>query len=104
MLKLYSYFVDCGREGELQGLFVADDENVQNLVGKELYFGSVLGKYSEISGTFELDDVTVESEDQEKIGWLIETFEGHTISGYNPFEYVGEEEEIEDEDEQEESI
>ena len=44
--------VDFGRMGELQGLFVAEELDVQDLIGKEVYFDEVLGKHSEINSDF----------------------------------------------------
>jgi hypothetical protein len=47
--KLYRFYEDCGRMGNLQGLFVADDEqDVAPAIGKSAYFRDVLGKHSEI--------------------------------------------------------
>ncbi len=93
MLKLYSFFWDCGRMGEVEGLFVADSEDVENAIGAAVYFGEILGKHSEIYGTLEEEDLTVVSDDQEKIQWLVDTIGYSTISGYNPLEYLPEEEE-----------
>lgn len=91
MLKLYSFYWDCGRMGELEGLFVADSDEITKTIDKEIYFGEVLGKHSEISGTLEEEDLVVLSEDQEKIEWLLSLLGGgRTISGYNPLDYYEE--------------
>jgi len=87
MLKLYKFFWDCGRMGEIDGLFVADDKTVAETIGKELYFGEVLGKHSEIYGTLKKKDLTIISEDQEKINWLVDTLQGYSISGRNPLDF-----------------
>ena len=89
MLKLYSFYWECGRQGDLDGLFIADSKDVEQLIGKQIYFGEVLGKHSEIYGTLEDKDLKVESEDQEKIIWL-QRLLSNTISGYNPFDYYHE--------------
>ena len=91
MLKLYSFYWECGRQGNLEGLFIADTKDVETLIGKEIYFGEVLGKHSEIYGTLEEKDLSVESEDQEKIIWL-QGLLSNSISGYNPFDYYNEDE------------
>ena len=49
MERLYRFYEDCGRIGDLRGLFVADDEkDVAPAIGKRAYFGEVLGKHSEV--------------------------------------------------------
>jgi len=102
MLKLYSFYADCGRMGSLSGLFVEDDSVVAKAIGKHAYFGEVLGKHSEIEGTLEESEITVVSEDQDKIQWLIEVTGGWwSISGINPMDYINLDDE-EDEEEQEE--
>ena len=87
--------------GELQGLFVADKESVAKIMNKKVYFGEVLGKHSEIFGIVEESDISILSEDQEFIEKLIEimpktgrTFtKSLTVSGYNPFSYLDDDEE-----------
>lgn len=86
MLKLYSFCWDCGRMGNLDGLFVAEESEVAKILGKDVYFGEVLGKHSEIYGTIDEEDITVVSDDQEKIEWLVGIL-GTNISGYNPLSY-----------------
>ncbi len=44
------------------GLFVATDEEVQNIMGKEVYFGEYEGKHSEVYGTIEEGDITLVSD------------------------------------------
>lgn len=86
MKKLYSFYWDCGRMGNLQGLFIAEESEVQKILGKEVYFGEVLGKHSEIYGTVDDNDIEIVSEDREKVEWL-ENLLGSTVSGYNPLDY-----------------
>lgn len=49
MKKLYKFRFDCGRMGELSGLFVADEEDINNVIGETVYFGEcsqkVLGAF-----------------------------------------------------------
>ena len=99
MKNLYSFYWDCGRMGSINALFVASPEQINSAIGRQVYFGEVLGKHSEIYGNLNKDDITLVSDDQEKIKWLIEVTGGwETISGLNPLEYM-EEEYSDDEDE-----
>jgi len=74
--------------GDLEGLFVADEESVAQAIGHKVYFGEVLGKHSEIYGTLERDSLSIVSDDQEKINWLVLTMGVRTISGLNPLHYI----------------
>lgn len=44
------------------GLFVATDEEVQSLIGKEIYIGEYEGKHSDVYGTVEEDEITLVSD------------------------------------------
>jgi hypothetical protein len=90
MKALYDFHWDCGRMGDVEGLFVADKETVQKYIGKDVYFGEILGKHSEVYGILGQEDLTIVSEDQDKIEWLVEIMKGSTISGRNPLDYVEE--------------
>lgn len=93
---LVEFYWDCGRSGELTGLFVTTKEKLENLYGQEAYFGEVLGKHSEISGTITEDDFTVRTDNQECIK-LFEELIGE--QGFNPFDYVEESNSEEEDDE-----
>lgn len=101
--KLWRFYWDCGRMGYLDGLFVATQAEVDEAVGKEIYFGEVLGKHSEIYGTLdrdELEEIDIGLEAIEKIVAIT----GATLSGYNPIEvYQEAKEEGKYDDEDEES-
>ncbi len=97
MLKLYSFHWDCGRSGDLDGLFVAEEDQVESAIGKRLYFGEVLGKHSEVEGILEASDLEEVSREQDKITWLVDLL-GTSISGFNPLEYLVEDEEDEEDD------
>ena len=81
--KLFSFYWDCGRSGFLDGLFVATQEEVDKVVGKEVYFGEVLGKHSEVYGTLQADDVKLIDIDEDAIEKIV-AVTGESISGYNP--------------------
>ena len=92
MKNLYSFYWDCGRMGDLQGLFVATPEQIESAIGRQAYFGEVLGKHSEIYGSIDRENITLVSNDHEKVKWLLEVTGGwDTISGFNPLEYLEEE-------------
>ena len=88
---------DCGRMGDVEGLFTADVAGLESAYGKEVYFGEILGKHSEVHGTLDREDITVVSDDQDFIAKFEAIVGAGTISGYNPLDYLGEDEE-EDED------
>jgi len=88
--RLYRFFWDYGRQGEVEGLFVADSDDVAGSLGREVYFGEILGKHSEVYGTLSAKDFEVLSEDDEFITKLADLL-GTTISGYNPLNYIDDE-------------
>ena len=100
MNNLYSFYVDCGRQGSLDGLFIATQEEVDKAIGKEMYFGEVLGKHSDVQGTLEAHEITLVSSDQDKVEWLLGLL-GTCVSGFNPLEYISQDDEDYYEDEEE---
>lgn len=77
---------DCGRNGCLNGVFVADTEDVETLIKHKIqvYFGEVLGKHSEVYGSVEEKEMEKMTDNQEFIGM----FEQLNLStGENPFIY-----------------
>jgi hypothetical protein len=78
--------------GMLEGLFVAEESDMDALMGKEIYFGEVLGKHSEIFGPLEERDITIKNDDEDFINKLVDVIGGESISGYNPFDYYEDEE------------
>lgn len=87
---LYKFYWDAGRGGEIESLFIADSEQAEAAFGLDVYFGEVLGKHSEVSGTFEPKDLTVITQEQGVIADLIRLFAGErkgkrgTLCGLNP--------------------
>ena len=86
MKKLFSFYWECGREGSVEGNFVADEADLNSAIGKKVVLGDVLGKYSWIEGNLELSDIFVVSVDQEKIQCFESLFPNGT--GYNPLDYI----------------
>lgn len=100
MKKLYEFNLDCGRMGSLEGVFIATEEELNKIQGKNIYFGEVLGKHSEVDIVFDRDELDVKSEDQDFISKLEDVFGSPTISGYNPLDYYDDwDDEEEDDDE-----
>lgn len=85
--KLYKFNFDCGRMGDLEGLFIADEEQAKQAIGQYAYFGEVLGKYSEIEGAIEEGDISIVDVSE---ATMIELFNimGENVSGYNPLDYI----------------
>lgn len=90
MRKLYSFFWDCGRMGDVEGLFIAEEADVDAAIGSQVSFGEILGKHSEISGTLSSVDLKVISDEQDRIDWLLGII-GPNVSGYNPLDYIQQE-------------
>lgn len=87
MKAVYKFYVDCGRMGDLSGVFSCDKEAIRALIGKKIYFGEVLGKHSEVIITLEdihLAEITTDES-------FIELFEKYELdNGFNPLDYYEE--------------
>jgi hypothetical protein len=90
MKVIARFYWDCGRMGDVDGLFVTTKEALEAAYGKEVYFGEILGKHSEIYGTLDEGDITILTEDQDFIAKFIEIMGTGDISGYNPLSYFQE--------------
>lgn len=97
---LVSFHWDVGRMGDVNGLFVTTTEELETLYGKNVYFGEILGKHSCIEGTVDRNDITIKTDDAEFIDRLVGIIGHETVSGYNPFNYIEDEEEDEDDTEE----
>ncbi len=87
MKAIYRLHFGCGRMGQLDGIFVEEEEKVNHLIesGEHIYFGEVLGKHSEIAGPIEPQDISLVTNDQR----AIEVFEHFNLAtGHNPFDYI----------------
>lgn len=81
---VYKFHVDMGRQGELEGIFVAEASEIEEIIGKDVYFGEVLGKHSDVGGEIEEDEITLITDDPV----VVEVFEKHKLrSGINPLGY-----------------
>lgn len=87
MKKLYKFYWDCERQGEVEGIFIADETELENAIGKSVYFGEILGKHSEVYGVLEKEDIEEMKVSKNTLEEL-EKILGNSISGYNPLNYV----------------
>jgi hypothetical protein len=94
MFKLYSFYVDYGRCGEISGLFIALEQSVKGSIGKFVYLGEVLGKHSDVSFRLKAemfkDYFSGQPDAEEKHQKAIDLFGIGGISGVNPFDYIEE--------------
>lgn len=100
-LVLVSFFHDCGRMGELDGMFVTTEAKLMKSIGKNAYFGEVLGKHSDVCIRLKDDDYEIKSDDQEFIAKLVDVMGATDLSGFNPLDYIDHDEDEEEEDEDE---
>ena len=101
MNYLWKFFWDCHRQGSVRGLFVATEEEVKSIIGKSVYFGEILGKHSEVYGVIEDGEITkvdLDSETVDKVSKIL----GTTWSGYNPLNYLSEDDDYSEDKEDEE--
>lgn len=109
MFKLYQFYIDFGRMGEIEGLFIADEDAVKRSIGKHVHFGEVLGKHSDVSIVLEEDmfteyfgSVPTESEVKDlglsvvqpqevRNQQAVDLFGVGSISGINPFNFLSDE-------------
>lgn len=88
--KLWRFHWDCGRQGDVESVFVATQGEIDAAVGSQVYFGEILGKHSEVYGELEPKDLTLLSEDPA----LIALFQQHVgATGHSPLDYLEEDEE-----------
>jgi hypothetical protein len=89
-MAVYSMFLDCGRMGDLTGTFLSSEEEIMEAGGKRVYFGEVLGKHSEIYvDDFDELEVDLVTDDPD----AVKIFRDYSLtSGYNPFDYISEDE------------
>ena len=81
MKGIYKFHWSCGRAGELDGIFVADSEQISSANGCSISFGEVLGKHSDIYGTLAAEDFQLISDNPEEV----EMFERLNLeTGHNP--------------------
>lgn len=67
--SLFRMDFKCGRQGNLESIFISTKEIVNYLIENKLqvYFGEVLGKHSEVFGDFEPNEITFITSDENVI-------------------------------------
>lgn len=100
---LVRYSVDFGRMGDLEGLFVTTHEEMTAALGKEVYWGEVLGKHSEVYHDLQIEELKVVTDDQDFIAKLVQ-YVGTTVSGFNPIVQIAQRELERSEEEDDEHI
>ncbi len=88
MRKIYSFGVDFGRNGEIDGMFIAESDNVENIIGKNVDFGEALGKHSDVQVVMEESYFTILSDELDFIEKFEKIIGTGSISGYNPLDYL----------------
>jgi hypothetical protein len=87
-LAVWRFYLDCGRMGDLEGIFTATVEEVEASYGKYVYLGEVLGKHSEVYFDMEPGMLSRVVATEDQVAWFA-TVVGS--NGINPLEYVREE-------------
>ncbi len=87
MEKLYKFNWDCGRMGEVEGIFIAIEKEIKEKIGEEIYFGEILGEHSDVSGILKEEDLEEIKVSENTLKEMKEVL-GTTISGYNPLEFI----------------
>lgn len=87
MKSLYKYYYECGRQGELVGVFVATEEEIERLKGVTVDFGEVLGKHSDVSDEDVLSHISIVTSDQDFLNHA-EELQISLDSGINPLDYL----------------
>jgi hypothetical protein len=105
---VYNFNFDCGRAGNLTGMFAVDERGKAALDAliasrREVYFGEVLGKHSEVRGPIDPTDVSLIEATPEEVAVVLRVLGGAidpagrpwtTLNGWNPLETLGEHTEL----------
>jgi hypothetical protein len=84
---VYSFHWPWGRHGTLSGCFVADNDQIEWAIGRDAFFGSPFGKYSEIYGVLRPEHIRLITDDPA----IVAIFREHGDIGYNPIDYTADE-------------
>jgi len=84
-MSVYYWRADFGQFGRLESLFVADQKEVEAVIGRDAVFGSeVLGKCSDITINLRAEQFELASENDA----IVDFIESMREFGYNPLFYV----------------
>ena len=87
-LKLWKFDICFGRAGDIAGLFIATEKEVEFLIGKNTDFGEALGKHSDVQHQFTKEDLKILDVSSFTIQELLKAVGTRYISGSNPFGYL----------------
>lgn len=82
---IYKFHLDCGRMGDLDGVFIAEESEVASRMGCVIDYGEALGKHSEIADVLTEQQLTCVSVDEGEVA-LLERL-GLSSFGTNPLCY-----------------
>jgi hypothetical protein len=87
-LKLWKFDICFGRAGNIAGLFIATEKEVDFLIGNNIDFGEALGKHSEVHHQFTKEDLETLNVSNSTVQELLKAVGTRYISGNSPFEYI----------------
>lgn len=98
-LAIYTYYADAGRNGSLDGMFIAPEGLPEKLVklGFEISWGDVLGKHSEVVDHLDEHSFEVKSTNQQFIQLMVAELQlnedrdfddVYYINGFCPFSRI----------------
>ena len=87
-LKLWKFDICFGRAGDIAGLFIATEKEVDFLIDRNIDFGEVLGKHSEVYHQFTKEDLKIIDVSSSTVQELLKAVGTRYINGSNPFEYL----------------
>lgn len=87
MMKLYEFNKYIYREGDIEGIFIAEPEDINELIGSFAYFGEALGKHSNVGCVIQEQDIKQLQVLDSTVDDLLKVI-GTDISGYNPLNYL----------------
>ena len=93
-IKLYRFKWKSHQPNPLEGLLIATPQQVEQQIGKFVYFGEILDSTQRFYGWLEAEDFEVLPVPLQAVIELRESL-GNRISGVYPFDYIVEEEEEE---------
>ena len=95
---LWRFCWNVGRGYSVESVFLATPQEVEDVIGKTVYFGEVCGKHSDVEVEMEEEDFNLLT----NVTGVVEAMDdvcqgdGCTISGHNPLVYYREQKEDED--------
>lgn len=82
---IYRWHASFGRMGDLDGIFVATEDEIKELEGKVVEFGEVLGKHSDIRYKIEASDFECVSTKENEVEFFLR-IRSNLSNGWNPIE------------------